>query len=121
MTATVDRAPLPIFIGSLARLAHRSGNVAVERAMRARLDTMQTGRGMALGQLLADLDTENADHLGRLLQRAIAERDPFVYQLPLRLWWFDRVRGAPEFRKAADLLRLPVLASAVLPGKTRDP
>jgi eukaryotic-like serine/threonine-protein kinase len=120
MSLAVERAPLPLMIGSLSRLAHIAADTAVERAARRQLDARGNASGTALGRLIADLETADATMLIPLLDRAIAERDPFVYQLPLRLWWFDRLREAPGFASAAQRMGLPMtaiqrIAPAVVP------
>jgi hypothetical protein len=53
------------------------------------------------------------------LERAIDERDPFIYQIPLRLWWFDRMRGTPGLARLATRLGLPLTAIQAKPTSTK--
>jgi len=53
------------------------------------------------------------------LDRAISERDLFMWQIPLRLWWFDRVRGAAGFARIAQRLELSLLVLEPLPPASR--
>ena len=40
------------------------------------------------------------------LEVAVAERDPIVVMLPLRVWWYDALRPDPRFRRLVERMRL---------------
>jgi len=111
----VSLAPLPFFVGLTVRAAQRAGDAAAERAARAQLASLGTAPGTALARALADIDVAAPDSSLALLNRAVTERDPFMWQLPLRLWWFDRIRGSAGMRVLAQRLQLPPLALEALP------
>lgn len=115
MQTAVDRAPLPLLIGSLARLSGMAGDTNRERVARRMLATLGDRPGAALARLIADVEQGEVTTLASLLERAIDEQDPFIYQLPLRLWWFDRIRATPAMSSAAQRLGLPLTAIAPLP------
>ncbi len=78
-----------------------AGDAEAERDARRRLSAVATAPGASLAAAIADIDVAPADSIATLLERAVAERDPFVYQLPLRLWWFDPLRGTPGLTRVA--------------------
>ncbi len=110
MAVAIERAPLPLLLGSQVRMAQLAGDTSTARVARQQLTAAGSDAGTSLGRLIADMEMGDVATLIPLLDRAIDERDPFVYQLPLRLWWFDRIRSAPGFARSAVRMQLPALA-----------
>jgi len=65
--------------------------------------------------VIAGLATDPADQLFAGLARAVDERDSFVLLLPLRVRWYDRIRGDARFAELAARLGLPADATVALP------
>jgi serine/threonine-protein kinase len=112
-------APLPFFTGLTIRAAQRAGDAAAEQAARRALAARGMAPGQALAWALADVDVAPPDTTIARLDRAITERDPLMWQIPLRLWWFDRVRDRPGFANIAQRLALPAQAWQPLPAPKR--
>ena len=121
MSQGIERAPLPLFVGSLARLAREAGDSATARSATQRLDAMGAAPGVALARVIAESERGDPAALAAGLDRAVAEHDPFIYQVPLRLWWFDRLRSTPALARVAQQLGLPPSAIAPLPAVIRSP
>ncbi len=117
MRAALQRAPLPLFVGAQIRLAQEAADTETVRSARAQLKSMGTTPGAALAGAIAESATGSTADIVAGMERAISERDPFVYQIPLRLWWFDRLRGTPELARIATRLGLPLEAVAASPEK----
>jgi len=109
-------APLPFFIGLAVRAARRAGDAAALASAEAALDALGEAPGVPLARALAQIDVAEAERTLDLLERAVAERDPLMWQVPLRLWWFDRVRATPRFGALAAQLRLPARVLEPLPA-----
>jgi serine/threonine-protein kinase len=109
-------APLPFFAGLAVRAARRAGDSAALTTTQAALDALGDAPGVALARALAQIDVADGDRTLELLERAVAERDPLMWQVPLRLWWFDPVRTTPRFRALATQLRLPPQVLEALPA-----
>ncbi len=119
MSQAVARAPLPLFVGSTVRMARLANDAKAEQRARAQLDAMGAVPGIALARVIADADTGSADAMAAGLEQAIAERDPFIYQIPLQLWWFDRMRGTAGLARVAEKLGFP--ATAIEAGARSGP
>jgi serine/threonine-protein kinase len=119
MAQATARAPLPLFVGALARLAREAGDSATARSATRQLDAMRAAPGVALARMIAGSAWENPAVMSAGLDRAVAEHDPFIYQVPLRLWWFDRLRSTPALARVAQQLGLPPSAIAPLPAVAR--
>jgi hypothetical protein len=65
--------------------------------------------------VIAGLSTDAPDVLFAGLTRAVDERDSFVLLLPLRVRWYDPLRGDARFAELAARLGLPVNATVALP------
>ncbi len=115
-----ELAPLPFFVGLTVRAARRAGDGAAESRARAELRALGESPGAALAQALADVDVAPPEATLALLNRAVTERDPFMWQLPLRLWWFDRLRASPGFTSLSERLQLPREVLAPLPEGRRE-
>ena len=76
-------------------------------------------RGSATGTALAKSGDALPDSTMARLERAVTERDPIMWQIPLRLWWFDRMCDAPAFARLAQRLKLPAQALEPLPAPGR--
>ncbi len=112
-------APLPFFAGLTVRAAHLAGDREAERAARVTLTALGEARGVALARALADVELVSPDSTLARLDQAVTERDPLLWQLPLRLWWFDRVRSASGFARLAQRMQLPPQAMEPLPVPRR--
>lgn len=112
-------APLPFFTGLVIRAARFARDTTAAQSARRALASQGSARGTALGLALADADVAPPDSTIARLDRAISERDPFMWQIPLRLWWFDRVRRTPGFPRLARRLALPAQALEPLPAPGR--
>jgi TolB-like protein/tRNA A-37 threonylcarbamoyl transferase component Bud32/Tfp pilus assembly protein PilF len=108
-------APLPFFRGSLARALHLAGDTAGARTIRAELDALGRAPGATFGRAIAGLPSDPPAETFARLDAAVAEGDPFVYLLPLRVWWYDTLRPDPRFAAFATRLGLPPLSSSPLP------
>ncbi len=109
-------APLPFFQGALARAQWLAGDTAAARETRRALEGAGAGPGATFGRVIAGLPSDPADTLFAGLTRAVAEGDPFVVLLPLRVWWYDRLRDDPRFGELARSLALPAGSTVSLPG-----
>ncbi len=116
MRAALQRAPLPLFVGAQIRLAQGAADTGTERSARARLQAMGAAPGAALATAIAASATRSPAEITAAIERAIDERDPFMYQIPLRLWWFDRLRGTTEIARIATRLGLPQESVAASPA-----
>ena len=105
--AALQRAPLPLFVGAQIRLAQGAADTGTERAARTQLQAMGAAPGVALATAIAASATGSIADIAAGMERAIDERDPFMYQLPLRLWWFDPLRGTTELARIRKRLGLP--------------
>ena len=112
-------APLPFFAGLTVRAARRARDVQAERQAQSTVTALGTAPGSALARALADIDVAPLDSSFARLNQAITERDPFMWQIPLRLWWFDRLRADPRFALLAKRLQLPLMAIEPLPSPRR--
>ncbi len=110
MLQAVDRAPLPLFVGGTVRLARRANDSSAEQRARLQLASMGAVPGIALARVIADADSATPASMAAGMEQAIAERDPFIYQIPLRMWWFDRMRGSAGLARVAEKLGLPTTA-----------
>jgi tetratricopeptide (TPR) repeat protein len=119
ITKASTLAPLPFFAGLSVRAARRANDATAERQARAAVSALGRAPGAALAHALADIDVAPTDSSFARLNRAITERDPFMWQIPLRLWWFDRLRGDPRFAEIAKRLQLPPMAIEALPAPRR--
>ncbi len=119
MTEAYARTPLPLFVGGRIRLARtlaarETAGRDVERAARAQLAAMRNDPGFALASAVADVGAVEPGMTIDLLARAVAAEDPIVVLIPLRLWWFDPLRGSPAFVQVATSLGLPSSATDAL-------
>ncbi|MCC6242971.1 MAG: protein kinase [Gemmatimonadaceae bacterium] len=112
-------APLPFFTGLTVRAARRAQDAQAERRAQAAIGALGSAPGAALARALADIEVAPLDSSFARLNQAITERDPFMWQIPLRLWWFDRLRGDPRFGEIAKRLQLPPMAIEPLPPLRR--
>jgi hypothetical protein len=65
--------------------------------------------------VIAGLAMDAPDALFAGLTRAVDERDSFMLLLPLRVRWYDRLRGDARFAEVAARLGLPADATLALP------
>lgn len=107
MGVAAAAAPLPFFIGAHARALLLAGDSVQAAALRARLVSLGTAPGAAFGLVIAGLSSDPPDTLFAGLARAAEERDPFVLLLPLKVSWYDRLRGDARFAALAARLGLP--------------
>ena len=114
MEAAADAAPLPFFRGALARAQWLAGDTAAARRTRASLEALGESPGATFGRVIASLPDGDADALFRGVEEAIAEGDPFVFLLPLRVWWYDRLRPDARFAGLAARMGLPPSSTAAL-------
>lgn len=112
-------APLPFFTGLTVRAARLAGDAAAERTARAALAALGNAPGVPLAQALADIEVAPPARTQALLEAAVAAKDPLMWQLPLRLWWFDALRATPALRAIADRLGLPPQVLEPLPAPAR--
>ena len=119
MAAAVVRAPQPFFLGALARVQRLAGDTAASQRTRARLAALASAQGVSFGLAIADLGVADAASVVDRLKAALAERDPLMYVLPMRVWWFDPVRNDPAFIAIVDSLGLPASARAPMPAAAR--
>jgi eukaryotic-like serine/threonine-protein kinase len=119
VTKAARLAPLPFFTGLRIRAAKIARDTSAEQDARRALSARGGAPGNALAWALADADVAPPDSTVARLDRAITERDPLLWQIPLRLWWFDPVRGTPGFAKVARRLALPAQALTPLPPPGR--
>jgi len=118
-TRATRLAPLPFFMGLAIRAATLARDSAAEQSARRALLARGSAAGTALAWALAESGDASPDSTMARLERAVTERDPLMWQIPLRLWWFDRVRGTPAFARLAQRLKLPAQALEPLPAPGR--
>ncbi len=118
LTGSVDRlrtavsfGELPLMIGALARAQQLAGDTAAAAATRRRLVALGDAPGAALARAVAALPQGDRDAVFAGLMRAARDRDPFVFLLPLRTWWFDGVRDDARMLEVARALGLPESAA----------
>jgi len=114
-SAAAEAAPIPFFRGAEARMRELAGESAQAAAIRRELEALGTAPGATFGRVIAGLATDAPDALFAGLTRAVDERDSFVLLLPLRVRWYDRLRGDARFAELAARLGLPVNATVALP------
>ncbi|MCC7003791.1 MAG: protein kinase [Gemmatimonadaceae bacterium] len=114
-SAAAEAAPIPFFHGAEARMRELAGESAQAAAIRRELEALGTAPGATFGRVIAGLATDPADQLFAGLTRAVDERDSFVLLLPLRVRWYDRLRGNARFGALAERLGLPASATVALP------
>jgi len=114
-SAAATAAPIPFFRGAEARMRAIAGDAARATEIRRELDALGTAPGATFGRVIAGLATDDPDVLFSGLTRAVDERDAFVLLLPLRVRWYDRLRGDARFAALAERLGLPATATAALP------
>jgi TolB-like protein/Tfp pilus assembly protein PilF len=119
VTKAARLAPLPFFTGLTIRAARLARDTTAVQIARRSLTAGGAAPGNALALAIADADVAPPESTIARLDRAITERDPFMWQIPLRLWWFDPVRGTPGFAKIAQRLALPAQALEPLPPPGR--
>ncbi len=113
----IDRTPLPFFLGVLARTQWLAGDTVAALITRQRIMKQRPAAGTTLALAISDLATAEPTLIVEQLNRAVDEQDPLMYLLPMRLWWFDRVRLTPEFSAVTQRLGLPASARAVMPPR----
>ncbi|MBI3790191.1 MAG: protein kinase [Gemmatimonadetes bacterium] len=111
LRTAVERGGLPLMIGALAREEQLAGNATAAGATRARLAQLGTAPGAALGRAVAALPAGDRTAVFGGLMQAARERDPFIFLLPLRTWWFDGVRDDARMLELAGVLKLPASAA----------
>ena len=119
LRVAIDRTPLPFFLGVLARAQLLSGDAAAAQLTRKRLQSMRPAAGTTLALVIADLGTAAPEELVAGLSRAVDEHDAVMYLLPMRLWWFDRVRDSAGFAALVKRLGLPEGARTAMPPRSR--
>ena len=115
MGAAATAAPLPFFVGAHARALLLAGDSAGAAAGRAKLAAQARAPGVAFGRVIAGLANDPPDVLFAGLARAAEERDPFVLLLPLKVAWYNRLRGDARFAALAARLGLPPESVASAP------
>jgi serine/threonine-protein kinase len=114
-SAAAEAAPIPFFRGAEARMRELAGESARAAAIRRELEALGNAPGATFGRVIAGLSTDAPDVLFAGLTRAVDERDSFVLLLPLRVRWYDPLRGDARFAELAARLGLPVNATVALP------
>jgi len=107
MQAVVDAAPLPFFRGALSRAQHLAGDTAAARTTRDALAALESAPGATFARVIAGLPIDAPATLLTGLEAALREGDPFVVLLPLRVWWYDRVRSDARFTALATSMGMP--------------
>lgn len=113
--AAAAAAPIPFFRGSEARMRAIAGDTARAAVIRRELDALGASPGARFGRMIAGLPVDSPDVVFAALTAAVDEGDAFVLLLPLRVRWYDRVRGDARFSALAARLQLPTGAIAPLP------
>lgn len=113
--AAAEAAPIPFFRGAEARMRELTGDRAGAAEIRRELSALGNAPGASFGRVIAGLGSDGADELFAGLAQAVDEGDSFVLLLPMRVRWYDALRGDPRFTALANRLGLPATATAALP------
>ena len=96
-----------------------AGKSSLAARLRAELDALGGAPGANFARAIAGLPSDTPDVTFAALFRAADERDAFVIMLPLRVSWYDGIRGDPRFVEVVTGER--VLDKIVARGHALDP